>query len=236
MGTEWKNLRSLMTSESSYQHGYWECPPLKHFFVIEKRDFMCLSHWCLTFMLYAKINLQQFIVHSFKKYVICYIFPQTPPKWLLISLEIQSKALSIKKPQILSLTFSSFTLIQVSYEYTSHTPTSGPLHIMSFAWNVLPPDIHVAHLFHLLFDKMSTYQRGLAGNCFYFLNCNHSLSLSILLFCFTYLHSAYYQMTYYQFTCLFTDYFLCYGKLRKAKNFTNLITTVSSVSRTLIIC
>lgn len=107
---------------------------------------------------------------------------------------------------------------------------------MSFAWNVLPPDIHVAHLFHLLFDKMSTYQRGLAGNCFYFLKCNHSLSLSILLFCFTYLHSAYYQMTYYQFTCLFTDYFLCYGKLRKAKNFTNLITTVSSVSRTLIIC
>lgn len=110
--------------------------------MIEKYAFTCLSNWYLTFMLYSKKTPITYYPHPLK-YLRSYYFFFQPTSTPVPSHLIRNKLHTVIKLQIPSLTLSSsFTLIQLFCEYTRNTRASRPLHIMPFAWNILPPDVH----------------------------------------------------------------------------------------------
>lgn len=138
---EWKKPGTLRVVILAWHLGL---PTSEVLFVIEKYAFTCLSHWYLTFVLYAKISPNSLLSTPFKICQILLLLSSTTPTPMASHLT-RNKVHTIIKLLIPSLTLpSSFTLLQLFCEYTSDTPASRPLHIMPFAWNILPPDIHVS--------------------------------------------------------------------------------------------
>ena len=91
---------------------------------------------------------------------------------------IRNKFHTVIKLQIPSLTLSSsFTLIQLFCEYTRNTRASRPLHIMPFAWNILPPDVHgTSSLISFSVWESVTLLQRTTGNLFW--NYNNPITLS----------------------------------------------------------